>query len=69
MIRWVAHGMMITMEFSEEWLTVHLSPDGRVAKGVAVVQAGSIRLASISARRTVGRLSRARSAMANRSIA
>jgi hypothetical protein len=31
-IRWVAHGMMITMEFSEERLTVHLTPDGRVER-------------------------------------
>jgi hypothetical protein len=30
-IRWVAHGMMITMEFSPERLTVHLTPDNRIA--------------------------------------
>ena len=30
-VRWVAHGMMITMEFSPERLTVHLTPDNRVA--------------------------------------
>jgi len=30
-IRWVAHGMMITMDFSPERLTVHLTPDNRIA--------------------------------------
>lgn len=31
-IRWVAHGMMITMDFSPERLTVHLTADNRVAR-------------------------------------
>ena len=31
-IRWVAHGMMITMDFSPERLTVHLTPDNRVER-------------------------------------
>lgn len=31
-IRWVSHGMMITMEFSPERLTVHLTPDNRVER-------------------------------------
>jgi hypothetical protein len=31
-IRWVAHGMMITMEFSPERLTVQLTPDNRVER-------------------------------------
>jgi hypothetical protein len=31
-IRWVAHGMMITMDFSAERLTVHLTPDNRVER-------------------------------------
>lgn len=33
-IRWVAHGMMITMDFSPERLTVHLTPDNRVERAV-----------------------------------
>jgi hypothetical protein len=33
-IRWVEHGMMITMEFSAERLTVHLTPDNRVERAV-----------------------------------
>ena len=31
-IRWVAHGMMVTMEFSPERLTVQLTADGRVER-------------------------------------
>jgi hypothetical protein len=31
-LRWVAHGMMITMEFSPERLTVQLTPDNRVER-------------------------------------
>ena len=31
-LRWVGHGMMITMEFSPERLTVHLTPDNRVER-------------------------------------
>ena len=31
-IRWVAHGMMVTMDFSPERLTVHLTPDNRVER-------------------------------------
>ncbi len=30
-IRWVAHGMMVTMDFSPERLTVRLTPDNRIA--------------------------------------
>ena len=30
-IRWVAHGMMITMDFSPERLTVRLTPENRIA--------------------------------------
>ncbi len=33
-LRWVAHGMMITMEFSPERLTVHLTPDNRVERAI-----------------------------------
>jgi hypothetical protein len=32
LIRWVAHGMMITMDFSPERLTVHLTPDNRIKR-------------------------------------
>lgn len=32
LIRWVAHGMMITMDFSPERLTVHLTPDNRIER-------------------------------------
>jgi hypothetical protein len=31
-LRWVAHGMMITMEFSPERLTVFLAADNRVER-------------------------------------
>lgn len=31
-IRWVAHGMKVTMEFSPERLTVWLTPDNRVER-------------------------------------
>jgi hypothetical protein len=31
-IRWVAHGMMITMDFSPERLTVQLTPDNHVER-------------------------------------
>jgi Peptidase inhibitor I78 family len=31
-LRWVRPGMMITMEYSEERVTVHLGPDGRIAR-------------------------------------
>jgi hypothetical protein len=31
-IRWVAHGMMVTMDFSPERLTVFLTADGRVER-------------------------------------
>lgn len=31
-IRWVRPGMMITMEYSEERLTVHLGDDNRIAR-------------------------------------
>jgi hypothetical protein len=31
-IRWVAHGMMVTMDFSPERLTVQLTPDNRVER-------------------------------------
>ena len=31
-IRWVAHGMMVTMDFSPERLTVYLTPDSRVER-------------------------------------
>jgi hypothetical protein len=31
-LRWVGHGMMITMEFSPERLTVHLTADNRVER-------------------------------------
>ena len=30
--RWVAHGSMITMEFSPERLTVHLDPSNRIER-------------------------------------
>lgn len=33
-LRWAAHGMMITMEFSPERLTVHLTPDNRVERAI-----------------------------------
>ena len=33
-LRWVGHGMMITMEFSPERLTVHLTPDNRVERAI-----------------------------------
>jgi hypothetical protein len=31
-IRWVAHGMMVTMDFSPQRLTVFLTADGRVER-------------------------------------
>jgi hypothetical protein len=31
-LRWVGHGMMITMDFSPERLTVHLTADNRVER-------------------------------------
>ena len=31
-IRWVAHGMVVTMDFSPERLSVFLTPDGRVER-------------------------------------
>ena len=31
-IRWVAHGMAITMDFSPERLTVHLTADNRIER-------------------------------------
>ena len=31
-IRWVAHGMMVTMDFSPQRLTVQLTADGRVER-------------------------------------
>jgi hypothetical protein len=31
-IRWVAHGMMVTMDFSPERLTVYLTPDSLVER-------------------------------------
>jgi len=31
-IRWVAHGMMVTMDFSPQRLTVFLTQDGRVER-------------------------------------
>lgn len=30
MLRWVAHGMMVTMEYSDQRVTVWLTPDNRV---------------------------------------
>ena len=33
-VRWVGHGMAITMEFSPQRLTVHLTPDNRVERAV-----------------------------------
>lgn len=29
-IRWVEHGMMVTMDFREDRVTVRLAPDGRI---------------------------------------
>ena len=31
-LRWVGHGMMVTMEFSPQRLTVQLTPDNRVER-------------------------------------
>jgi len=31
-LRWIAPGMMVTMEYREDRLNLHLGPDGRVLK-------------------------------------
>lgn len=32
MLRWVAHGMMVTMEYSDQRVTIWLTPDNRVER-------------------------------------